>query len=386
MEQAIEFRRPANWPRIVLCAWLLTLAIIAGRVAWQGDEKHSVYPAYAKAAQHWLAGADLYTEDNLSFRYSPLFASGFVPLAALPPRVGSVLWRLLNAAVYLGGFWWWMRRALPRDFNAEWRAKLFLIALPLAAVSLNNGQANPLMTGLLLAAFAAAGASRWTLASIFLAAAFYLKLYPLAAALLLVVLYPRRMIWRLGIAIPATGAACFLLQTPGYVMRQFASWFAYLRNDLRLDLAPEAAYRDLRLLLNITGLAPSHLVYFLLQMLAAAAFAAACWRRRDAPRREALTLAYTWSACWILLFGPATESSTYILVAPVLAWQIAKLWSEPSPFWPRALIAAAAALLAFALIAGWFPHTTRMHALGLHPLAMLCLLAAIIPSSRAKPR
>ena len=343
----------------------------------QGAEKHSVYPAYALAARRWIAGQNLYTVDNLKFRYSPLFAICFTPFSALPDRAGAIVWRLLNVAVFAIGLRWCGRRFFPR-IDAQSVAVLFLIALPLTVPSLNNGQANPLMTGLLLCAVASIARERWTTSALFLITSIFLKLYTLAAAVLLALVYARQLIWRLmAVAIGAL-TLCFCLQSPAFVAHQFSGWFEYLRNDLRLDLPPDAAYRDLRLVLNDIGLHPHPLLYFILQLLSALAIAIMCIfaKTRHVPDRVLLKLAYSFVACWMLLLGPATESCTYILVAPVFGWLFIesadRSWSYRAALWM------AAVLLTIGMIAAWFPFVKAIHALGEQPLGILSLLYCLL--------
>jgi hypothetical protein len=82
----------------------------------------------------------------------------------------------------------------------------------------------------------------------------------------------------------------------------------------------------------------------------------------------------------MMLCGPATESSTYVLLAPALAWAVLNAGGEPWPL--RALPALAWGLLVVCVLAGLSRNTARFHALGLQPLAALlfalgCLAAAL---------
>src|SRR5206468_3756597 len=101
------------------------------------------------------------------------------PFSLLPDALGGVLWRLLGAGLFLGGFAWWARRVLPGRLSARETAALWLLLLPLCLHSLNNGQSNVHVIGLLLIAVAAAAERRWNLAAICVAVAFCFKVYPL---------------------------------------------------------------------------------------------------------------------------------------------------------------------------------------------------------------
>src|SRR5262249_17349964 len=153
---------------------------------------------------------------------------------------------------------------------------LFLLIMPISLGSLNNGQANLLVIGLLLAGLAAITSQRWPLAGGVIALACLIKIYPIAIALLLGILYPRRFfVWFL-LAL-ATGLLLpFVLQDPRYVFAQYQDWIVYLQRDDRSNWNAEGGYKDLRLLLTLWLAKPSPAVYTALQLLGAAACAAAC--------------------------------------------------------------------------------------------------------------
>jgi hypothetical protein len=95
-------------------------------------------------------------------------------------------------------------------------------------------------------------------------------------------------------------------------------------------------------------------------------------------RRRVLYAMLGLGCFWMVLFGPATESSTYILLAPVLAWSLVECFRAPQ--WPdgRALTLAGAVLLLACCMAVWFPFGRSVHALGLQPLGGLLLLAGFL--------
>jgi hypothetical protein len=353
--------------------------IICIRGLAQNIHHNSVYDAYLEAGRHWIAGSDdLYGPLALQFRYSPLVAAFFALFTFLPERLGSLLWRLLNAGALLAAFSWWLRRVLPDTWNAKERAIFLLLTLPLSAGSLNNAQANPLMTALMLLALAAVHVQRWNLASAFLVVACFLKLYPLALGMILALLYPRQLIWRQLLGIAAGAAICFLAQSPAYVAREFGQWFHFLQGDLRFDWPLEAGYRDLHLVLSLLHVPVSQPVYTALQLLGALAVAVLCYAARKASGPVLMKLVYSLVCCWILLLGPATESSTYILLAPALAWQLIDAWHTPHSRVYRGTLLFASLLIVIALVAVWFPFAKTIHAMGPHPLAALVFVGCVL--------
>jgi hypothetical protein len=384
------------WVRAAAAAWLVVVIAICVRCAVQ-PRVRTLYTTWAGAGHDWRVGRDLYRttweEHQDQFRYSPLAAVMLVPFSHLPERAGGVVWRLVNAGVLLAGFGGWLRAALPRVPSPRERAVLFLLLLPLALGSLNNGQPNPLVIGLLLAAVAAVARERWNSAALFVALATALKVYPLAVGLLLAAVFPRRFAPRLALALLAGLALPLACQRWDYVTGQYAQWFHRLGDNDRKAWPPHMAYRDLWLLLRVARVPLFPRAYTALQLAAAAGSAllcvAAAWRGLG--RRQVLLVVLALGSCWMTLVGPATESCTYVLLAPVLAWAVLTATGRPwrawgvsagaGPPWPagvRWLPAAAWWVFLATVLAGLTPYTNRIHALALHPLAALLLTAGYL--------
>src|SRR5205823_3647952 len=69
---------------VTIIAWAVSLIVIANGV-WRHPLRSSVYPIFTEAARHWMAGQNLY-EPNSPYRYAPIIAIGFVPLAKMSDR------------------------------------------------------------------------------------------------------------------------------------------------------------------------------------------------------------------------------------------------------------------------------------------------------------
>jgi hypothetical protein len=372
--------RASRRVRAVVVVWVALLLVCCGR-ALVAPHTRSVYPIIAGAARQWAAGADLYGElapDLDRFRYSPAVAALLVPLGWLPDGPGAALWRLLNATVYLGAFAWWARTASP-PLTPGRRAVVFLLIVPLSVGSLHNGQSNPLVLGLLLATVAAVQTERWNVAAICAALASLIKIYPIAIGLLLAAAYPRRFAGRLALALAAGLALPFALQHFDYVAGQYASWWHHFQTYDRQNLRAELWYRDVRLLLQALGVPLGSPAYALVQLAGAAACAAACVAgcRAGWPRDRLLRLLFTLGCCWMTVLGPATESCTYILLAPALAWALLDTWRVRHAI-ALGLVGASYGLLLVCLVAVWFPGGRSVHTLGLQPLGGLLLLAGIL--------
>ncbi|HXG13182.1 MAG TPA: glycosyltransferase family 87 protein [Gemmataceae bacterium] len=389
-EAALRWWRECKaWEKCAVIVWVVVVLAVCGR-GWLWPRIHTVYPIYRHAAQRWLAGEDLYQAipgyDH--YRYSPLATVLLVPFSALPDRLGGLLWRLLNAAVYLGALGWWTQTALPARLTRQQRAVLFLLVVPLSVGSLNNAQTNALVLGLLLAAMAATARQRWSTATACVALASFFKLYPVAIGLLLVAVYPRRFAPRLAVVLLAGLLLPFALQDPRYVFAQYGAWAEHLVSYDRHSEGVGAWYRDV-LLLTRVWLGPlSRTGYLAIQLLAGAAVAGLCLAARRAgwPPCRLLALVFSLGCCWMTAFGPATESCTYILLAPALAWALLNAWLEPRPLWMRWVLVIAQVLLLLAQLATWFPQGHRFRDLGPQPLAALlflfCLTVAAVREVR----
>jgi hypothetical protein len=175
----------------------------------------------------------------------------------------------------------------------------------------------------------------------------------------------------------------YVLQRPDYVAHQYAGWLHHMLANDRSVLPRELCYRDLQLLCRVCAVPLGTQAYQELQLLVAAAVAALCVAARSLgwPQRRLLTLLIALGCCWMTVFGPATESATYILLAPTAAWAVLEAWLERRPLALRGVLMAGYALLVVAQAANWFPHGRSLQALGPQPLAALLLLGGVLAGS-----
>lgn len=368
-----------RWVRLAVIVWTVIVTACCVRASL-APRTNDVYVIFTDAARRWVAGEATYLRDDKPYRYAPPITLLFVPLSYLPDQLGGVLWRLLNAAVYLAGLAWWSRVALPLRLTPSQRALLFLLAAPLSIGSINNGQSNPLLLGLLLMAAATVARRRWHGAAFCLALAALLKVYPLAVGLLFVALFPRLLAWRCSLALLIGLALPFAAHDSAYVLTQYEEWCRFLADDDRQDLSLQSDYRNLRGLARVAGLSLSAASFAFLQLGAGLAVLGLCGaaQRSGWSRRHLGWLVLGLGCCWMTVFGSATESCTYILLAPILAWSLLDAWLRPRPALIKALLLGSAALFVFCLVAVWFPGVRNRPALGFHCLAGLLLFAAIV--------
>jgi hypothetical protein len=315
---------------VVIGLWATVLLIILVRI-WLFSHSHDVFGTYADAGRKWTEAQPLYTYTR-GFVYSPLVAAFFAPFSWLPISLGSVLWRLLTAAIFVGAIFWWLHAAINSQIPKASYVFVFLLILPLSLGNFNNGQVNPMIIGLLMIAILAASEKRWIVSALALGFSAYLKIYPLSVGLLLVLLYPRQLGWRLALTLILMGALTFVLQRPSYVLEQYQRWFSTRAADdrrMNIDIAP----RDFTMLLQLLHIYLSARLILMLQILAGAGTAAICivGRVRKWSERRLLICVFTTGTCWMLLFGPATEDATYAMIAPALAIALVQAFQYESP-------------------------------------------------------
>jgi hypothetical protein len=349
-----------------------------------------VYPIFATGARNWVLGVNLYeAHDGLDiYRYSPLVTVLFVPLTWLPEALGGVIWRLANVGVFLAALRWWCRAALPLSLNRTYRAYILLLVVIPALSSINNGQSNLMVIGLLMAAVAALAEERWNFSAAMVALAGFFKVYPISLGLLLALLYARRFGARLALALLVGLALPFLFQEPSYVSGQYAQWANHLQNDDRQTRPRELWYRDVRLLDWVWGRSVDAQSYQVIELASAGAIAALCLlgRRGAQPRRRDLAQMFVLASCWMTLFGPATEPSTYTLLAPALAWSLLEAWLLPRALGSRLLISTSYGLFLAYNLAGWFPGKVAFRNFGPDALAALLLFGCAVVMTLASLR
>ena len=364
-------------PQTVMAIWIIATVGVCGRVALTKSSRQDLVPVYQNAGQAWLNGQDLYRNSKFDYRYSPLFAAAMTPMAKLPLKLASISWRLVGVVCFLAALSWTCRVGVPDKFASEKSPLIFLLILPLLLGNLNNGQANLLVLAALLAAVAAVMRGWWTLAAIVLTIAVMIKIYPLAIALLLVVMFPRQLFWRLALCLIVAVVLPFALERIDYVARQYNDWLLYLRTEDRSLRSLSESYNDLRLLFRVWFLPLSTMTYATVKLATGGAIAllAVVGKVRHWPMPRLIAWIFSLSCCWMTLLGPATESATYVLIAPAMAWIVCELLVRGSGTIERIWVAVIYSLQLLAGMAGWFGGMKRFGVYA-SPLALSALLLA----------
>jgi hypothetical protein len=321
-------------PRWTLALWLSLSVVLAVRI-WICPDRHTLFPLFASAAEHWWAGQPLYVkyEPLDYFRYPPVFAVFFSPFAAFGDRLGGVLWNCLSIAVYAWGLRRFVGEVIPEAWSAGRQGAFMVLGAVGALPGLWNSQSNALAVGLLLLSATAVIRGRWWTAALWLGASVWLKLTPLPLALLLCALHPRRLSGRLAVVLVVGAALPFLTKSPMETLGYYREWIAHLSQTggerwpgfrdawtawlvVRQYAAGTPGAPPLR--------EPLHsAVYRGVQLATAGATLAWClWQRRRRDERWAATTTLAMGTGWLMLFGPSIEYPTYVFLTPFLAWAV----------------------------------------------------------------
>jgi hypothetical protein len=364
------------WNKCAWIVWTAALVVLILRPLLLSHRGTS-YDTYQFAGSHWLHGENIYSH-WMGFVYSPVVAAFFAPFAYLPAPLANILWRILNAALLLGGLAAILKTNLFAGIKKSNFGILYILLVPLAVGNIDISQANPLVEGLLLLAIAAVYLERWNSAALCVAIATCFKIYPIAVGLLICLIAPKRFSWRMIIALLLLLVIPFLFQHWSYVSNQYNAWIATRASDDRRQWPIEKLPLDLWFLIHWVGNLPiPPKIYSLIQLATAGALAFFCavqtWR--GWAKNRVLSGLFCLVSIWMTLCGPATESYTYLILAPAVILALVQAFNAHQPAELRALVSAAFILqLLAATRASFLPHFKPSWALAIQPCSALVFL------------
>ena len=365
-----------------MALWAIMLIASLVRL-WISPEKHSVFPNFSEAASRWVHGKDLYTaRGNYDFRYSPLVAIGFTPLLPFGNRVGGMVWCVFCTTLLVAALNQWLKKGAPQPTSGQERGAVFLLVLPLAIGNIASNQSNAPVLAMLLIAMTALQTESFTTACVAIVVAFLFKLYPLSLGLILLLIYPRKLSGRLLLLVLAGLLLPYLFQRTAYVNFTYREWGHYLTVEDRSKLGIGRAYRDFQFLLHDLSIVITQRTYRMIELMVAAIFGVFCLMARSKHGSSARLhfFVFALALCWMTVFGPATESMTYLLVAPVVCYLLVKGWACPSSR-TKYLYLLSYLLMLYPPFSGLFPgHSIfrSAHLKSILPVAVLLLLAGIL--------
>jgi hypothetical protein len=222
------------------------------------------------------------------------------------------------------------RRVFPGAAAPLVRDFVLIAAILPAAHCLYAGQTNLLVFALAGFASIAILDQRWWRAALLLAIAAHIKVWPLGGALLLTACWPRRLSWRLPIALLAVAALPLLVKPAAAVLGQYVAWYEHLVGPAQI----RHTYRDAWTVWELISSPVDARWYTIMQLGAAAVALGLCLRQsfRLRPQRMVLFVLACWTT-WQLVFGPGTERNTFALIAPLTGWAIVAAFRERRCLW-----------------------------------------------------
>jgi hypothetical protein len=249
-----------------------------------------------------------------------------LPLVVLPTPLGSFLYIWGTGILY----YLLLRALIAQLLPGQWTARrqgIFLLLTLLATHRMFWAlQINPMIFAAVAGAALALKNRRYWAASFLLAFAVHVKVWPLAAALLMIACWPKQLSWRFAAALLVVGALPLLVRPPQMVWQQYEWWFDVLFGRSQ----DRHAYHDAWTIWELIHSPVSKIGYELLQLITAALTLAAClWQKRRSKNLNYLLLLLLgiW-ASWQMIFGPATERNTFGVIGPITAWALVVAWEQ----------------------------------------------------------
>ena len=209
--------------RRLLLGVYLACGMAAGAISFGLGQSKNL-EVFRHASAMLLAGRDLYDGSSVDwFKYSPTFALLFVPLAVIPAWLAAIVWGALNFGVAFAGI----------EAAAGSRARVALVAaLPGVLLATDGDQANLLVVGAMLYAFASFERGRSAAGAIAVALATLVKVFPIAAALFALPQRDREQsLFRVIVALGIGLGLPLTVISPSTLAAEYASWLALLRAD-----------------------------------------------------------------------------------------------------------------------------------------------------------
>jgi hypothetical protein len=195
---------------------------------------------------------------------------------------------------------------------------------------------------------------------------------------------PRRLGWRLFLALVVLGILPFLFQHWSYVSQQYHEWISTRSTDDRRLYPIKDVPLDLWFLLVRFGHLPiPGFVYSAFQMLSGGAIALFClvgvWRNWPKERLIAGILAFL--CIWMTLCGPATELQTYVLLAPAVVLTVVDAVFGSRTLWRRIGLLLVYLLMVLAVArTSFLPSQKGLWILTIQPVAAIVFLVCCIGS------
>lgn len=245
------------------------------------------------------------------FKYNPTFALLMAPFWWLPKILGLLVWNVGNALLPI-----YAVNKLKISVKAKFFFAFFILIEMLTSVQ--NAQSNGLMLGLMLFMFVYFEKQKQVYAALFMALGFFVKLFAVAGALLLLTRTNKRtfIIWGAILMLFGTALPVFIVGVEP-LMQQYANWWVMLIND-----HPHALnYSLMTFIERALGVFMPNFVYLLIGF---AALALPLLRRKKYENYLWRLTYFSAILVWVVIFNHKAESPTFVIaMAGAALWLIA---------------------------------------------------------------
>lgn len=304
--------------------WAVWLVFFASILVQTGPRRFgstfSVYLDYATLLWTKQTVYDTTTLDG--FNYWPASLLVYVPVLQLSPTVAGVIVIALTGSLFAYASYRLVEAMLPEGAAAPGAfavaGTFLLINIPACWYNFKYIQAQIPMTAAMMLAAVAMMRSRWLAGSLWIFFAAAVK--PLAVVMLLLAgALERRMRLYLAAALVAGFLLPFALLDWSYLVEQHMLWAMKLLHMAHVMPTDWPFQADFQTMLHSAGIVVPPKVATVVRFAAALGTLALAWRLSQAGGPRALPVAILLLAgCYITLFGPRNEFTSFMVVTPAM--------------------------------------------------------------------
>jgi alpha-1,2-mannosyltransferase len=281
-----------------------------------GVPQASAFKTYAHAVEQWWAGIDPYGAGGHGFLYLPSSIVLFTPFASMGPKLGGVAWCLLSAGLYGSGLMRLARLVSPAQ-GLPVLAIALLATLPSLNRNLSDGQAQVIMTGLLLNAASDLIVQRnWRCAAL-LSLAFAIKPIAVPMVGLVFVLFSE-------LRVPLLIGLCAVLLLPlihpdsGFALAEYGNFIEKILVAGQVSAAAWPWLADISTLLAALGIPIGQTGQLAIRAVGAGLALYLGYRARNLSRVENICAVLALSLIYLTLLNPRTEFDAYVALSSVI--------------------------------------------------------------------
>ena len=314
----------SNRKIIVVIYFLLAMAasfqsLSHGKKTFQNStieyNKYNNYTIFENSFNHLKEGKDLYIaypEEHWDlYKYSPTFAVFFGAFAVFPDWIGLNLWNMLNAMVLLLAVY-----SLPKINNYQ-KGLILLISLIELMTSMQNGQSNALIAGLIILAFGQMERDKYFLAMLFIGLTVFVKLFGIVGFALFL-FYPKK--WKIALYSILWLISLFAIPLIFIDLEQYKALIVSYWHMLSDDQSASEGFSVMGWLYSWFGFEINKLI---IVIVGAIIFLIPYYRIKEYKNYTFKFLALTSILIWVVIFNHKAESPTFIIaMAGVSLWFI----------------------------------------------------------------